>query len=403
MTAAEHTCNPIDRLPVFVATALLSGLGALMYEISSEYSYMVGKTYSFGEGRQGDMMAAFFTGYSLIAVSMVFWVRKVDWRLISALSTLAGLLGFALTAVSGDYYLIMACMFIAGTGLGAGYALSLTIFGDSSNPARAFGIKFFFDVMPGFLFNLLLPPLFDKHGLPGVAGSIVLYCVVVLIASALLPQRGSKHPSALAGRVSLKEDGLTLVACFSAFILVLGLMALWNFLAQIGTMKGFSMTALGPMLAIGSGLNAVGALFAVWLGNRFGRVAPVAVTIAINIVMLLVIDASKGFVGFAIGSLVFCFTNNYTTAYTIALISDIDVHGRLMPFVTACFAAGAIFGPMFAGHLLESQGLSVMLILPALCWVAAWSSFGWCHHTALKRKVFAHDAHAPVVGQDTHP
>jgi MFS family permease len=91
---------------------------------------------------------------------------------------------------------------------------------------------------------------------------------------------------------------------------------------------------------------------------------------------------------YATGALTFCLTNNYTTAYTIALIADIDRRGRLIPFASACFSAGAIFGPLLSGHLLETYGLWTMLILPAVAWIAAWTSFGWCHHMAVKRRAF---------------
>ena len=123
--------NPVDRLPVFIAAVLLSGLGALMYEISSQFSYMLGTTYGFGEGSQGDFLASFFAGYSLIAITMVFWVRQVDWRVIAAAFSLAGGGGFAAMLIMKQYLLLVAAMFIAGCGLGACYALSLTIFGDT--------------------------------------------------------------------------------------------------------------------------------------------------------------------------------------------------------------------------------------------------------------------------------
>jgi hypothetical protein len=385
---ASAARNPIDRLPVFVATVLLSGLGALMYEISSEYSYMLGSTYGFGEGKQGDFVAAFFTGYSLIAVTMVFWVRRVDWRVISALSALTALAGFGAMLFFRQYTLILASMFVAGTGMGAGYALSLTIFGDSNDPARAFGLKFFFDVLPGVTFNLVMPSIFQTYGFAGIVRAIVTFCVIVAVVSPLLPARGSKQIAQTTGCISIKQDGLALIACLSSFVLLLGVMALWGFLGQIGAMKGISMKLLGPMLAAGSAVNDVGALLAAWLGNRFGRLAPVAVTISINVLMLVVIGASQGFVAFAIGALVFCFTNNYTTAYTMALIADIDLRGRLIPFASACFSAGAIFGPLISGHLLETYGLTAMLTLPAVAWIAAWMTFGWCHRVARLRHAF---------------
>src|SRR5258708_23557898 len=140
--------SPVDTLPVFVGAVVLSGLGALMYEIASQYSYMFGASYGFNEGTQGDFVAAFFTGFSLIAVTMVFWVRRVDWRLISAFSAAAGALGFASMLVLHHYWFAILGMVIAGAGLGSCDAFSLTLFGDSDNPARAFGIKFFFDVVP---------------------------------------------------------------------------------------------------------------------------------------------------------------------------------------------------------------------------------------------------------------
>jgi MFS family permease len=371
--------NPVDHLPVLVSAVLLSGLGNLMYEISSQFSYMLGKSYGFGEGSQGDFVATFFVGYSLIAVTMVFWVRRVDWRLIAFFSSVATALGFAAHLLVHSYAAILASMFTGGVGMGACYALSLTIFGDSDNPTRAYGVKFFFDVLPGMLFNLFLPSLFAAYGFRGVACSIIGFAGIVAAASVLLPRHGSKDGTKISGGISLRDDGLALLACFSCFVLVLGVMALWAFLGQIGTHKGFPMSSLGAMLALGSALNAGGALVAVAIGNRFGRLAPVAVTIAINIVMLGLIGGTTGFVPFAIGALVFCLTNNYTLAYTMAMVASLDRRGHLIPFASACFSAGAIFGPLLAGHLLESWGLLAMLALPSIAWIAAWVSFAYCY------------------------
>jgi predicted MFS family arabinose efflux permease len=367
--------NPIDRLSVFIGVVLLSGFGDLMYEISSQFSYMLGRSYHYGEGAQGDFIAAFFTGYSLIAVSMVFWVRRVDWRLIAFGSAVAAAVGFSILLTVPAYLPVMACMFVAGVGMGSCYALSLTIFGDSSNPTRAYGVKFFFDVVPGALFNLVFPSLFATYAFHGVIAVIVGFAVLIMATSVLLPRQGTKTGSEVAGGISIKDDGLALVACFSCFVLILGVMALWAFLGQIGVHKGFAMSSLGTMLAVGSALNACGALVAAVVGNRFGQLAPVAVTITLNIGMLVLIGATGGFVPFAIGALVFCLTNNYTLAYTMAMVANIDRRGRLIPFASACFSAGAIFGPALAGHLLESGGVGPMLVLPAVAWLIAWLTF----------------------------
>jgi hypothetical protein len=379
MREAGHTSNPVDRLPVFIGAVILSGIGNLMYEISSQFSYMLGSSYGFSEGNQGDFIAAFFTGYTLIPVTMMFWIRRVDWRAIGFYASVTAAIGFFGLMFARSYLAILQCMFVAGIGMGASYALTLTVFGDSENPARGYGIKFFFDVVPGAAMNFLLPVIFRSFGFAGVASAVMGYALLGAASSWLLPGKGSKSATALAAPFSWRSERLAIIACFSCFLLIMGVMALWAFLGQIGDYKGFPASSLGSMLALGSLLNASGALLAAWLGNRAGRLAPVAVTLSLNTVMLVVLGASTGFGGFAIGALVFCLTNNFTLAYTMGMVASVDRHGRLVPFTSACFSAGAIFGPLMAGHLLEDYGLGSMLVLPAVAWLAALLAFAYCH------------------------
>jgi hypothetical protein len=383
---ATSSKNPVDHLPVFVGAVLLSGVGNLMYEIASQFSYMMGTTYGYGEGSQGDFTAAFFTGYTLVAVSMVFWIRRVNWRLIALGASLLSGISFLLLILLHGYAEIFCTMFCAGVGLGANYALTLTVFGDSDNPERGYGIKFFFDVLPGMAMNLLMPSIFATQGFRGIAVAMILWCALGAGSAALLPSQGSKRRSQTMARFSLRSEGLALLACLSCFMLLIGVMALWAFLGQIGAYKGFPIKSLGTMLAAGSALNAAGALVAAGLGNRFGRLAPVAVTIAMNIVMLVLIGVTTSFVPYAIGALVFCLTNNYTLAYTMGMVANFDQQGRFVPFASACFSAGAIFGPLLAGHILEQRGLGAMLALPAIAWLAALYAFYICCRLDQRRR-----------------
>jgi hypothetical protein len=390
---SSHSTNPIDHLPVFIGAVLLSGVGNLMYEIASQFSYMMGTAYGYSEGGQGDFTACFFVGYTLIPITMIFWIRRVNWRLIGTTASLVAGAGFlALNFVHG-YLSILAAMFTAGIGLGASYALTLTVFGDSDNPDRGYGIKFFFDVLPGASMNFLIPIIYASFGFHGVSTTMIGWCLLGAGSSLLLPAGGSKSQASINAPFRWREERLALFACFSCFVLLLGVMALWAFLGQIGTYKGFSITTLGPMLALGSVLNASGALIAAGLGQRFGRLAPVVVTIAINIAMLFVLGATTSFAAYATGSLVFCLTNNYTLAYAMGMVASLDKHGRFIPFTSACFSAGAIFGPLIAGHLLERFGLAQMLALPALAWLVSIAVFTYCYRveSSSGRQVFVGD------------
>lgn len=379
LSARMKPLNSVDRLPGFIGGILLSGFGNLLYEVSSQFSYMLGKTYGFAEGGQGDFVASFFAGYTIVAITMVFWIRRVDWRLIAFGSALAAGIGFASLLEYHTYISIMVAMFIAGIGMGACYALSLTVFAESTHPTRAFGLKFFFDVVPGAGFNLFMPSLFAKHGFAGVSVSILCFAALIMATSVLLPSQGKKADVHVASGISIKEDGPALWGCFSSFALVLGVMSLLSFLGQVGVHKGFGMSPIGSLLAVGDGLNASGALIAVAVGTRFGSYAPVWSTLLTNIAMLFVIGGTAGFVPFAIGALVFCLTNNFTLTYTMAMIGNLDRRGHLAPFASACFSAGAIFGPLLAGHLLEIGGIGLMLTLPATAWIAAWLSYAHCY------------------------
>jgi predicted MFS family arabinose efflux permease len=377
----RRSTNPVDHLRVFIGAVLLSGVGNLMYEIASQFSFMMGTAYGYSEGSQGDFTACFFVGYTLIPITMIFWIRRVNWRSIGTTASLFAGVGFLTLNFVHSYAGILVAMFTAGIGLGASYALTLTVFGDSDDPDRGYGIKFFFDVLPGAAMNLLVPIIYKSFGFHGVSTAMVGWCLLGAGSSLLLPARGAKSQTSINAPFHWGEERLAILACFGCFVLLLGVMALWAFLGQIGTYKGFSITTLGPMLAVGSVLNASGALIAAGLGQRFGRLAPVVVTIAINIVMLWLLGSTTSFAAYATGSLIFCLTNNYTLAYAMGIVASLDRHGRFIPFTSACFSTGAIFGPLFAGHLLERFGLAQMLLLPALAWLCALAVFTYCYRT----------------------
>jgi MFS transporter, DHA1 family, inner membrane transport protein len=362
--------NTIDRIHVFLAGGILSGFAAVMWEISSQFSYMLGLTQGFGESAQGDFLAAFFTGFTLISVSMVFWIRRFNWRVVGLVGCSVALTSFLALQFVHSYWGIVATLLVAGLGMGSNYTLSLTLFSDSSQVDRAFGFKFFCDVVPGIVMNFFLPAMFAFGGIAAVLWALAGCNGISGIASAFLPQHGARATSAVVN--PLKKPGVTLpiLACLACFIQIVGVMALWSFLGQIGASKGFPISTLGKMFSTGSALGGVGALVATWIGNRLGRITPVVTTIAANLVVLFVLGSTSHFAPFLVGCLVFFVTNNFTSVYVLSSVTAVDKGGAFVPFAAACFCAGSIVGPFLAGRLLERQGLSAMLMLPAVMWGA---------------------------------
>jgi len=79
MNSAVSNKHPIDRISVYIAVGLLSGVGVL---ISTTLPMVIGAmagSFAFSESQLGDIIAAFNLTFTLIAIASLFFVSRIIW------------------------------------------------------------------------------------------------------------------------------------------------------------------------------------------------------------------------------------------------------------------------------------------------------------------------------------
>jgi len=381
MNSAVSNKHPIDRISVYIAVGLLSGVGVL---ISTTLPMVIGAmagSFAFSESQLGDIIAAFNLTFTLIAIASLFFVRRINWKYAAFLGSGITVAGFVAVTLTDDYYPLMMLFGILGIGVGGLYALGMVVMGDSENPDRAFGIKLGLEAVPSTLLLFTLPVLvIPIYGFTGMAYAMAVTCLAIGLLSGLLPSRGVKSGTSLSPSLaqvdknvsavsesSLVPLALSLLALAAGIIFFSGITATWAFLELMGTNKGLPADKVGVALAVGMITSGIGGFVAAWLGTRIGRNLPLIAMVIVNIVSLLLIWQSTSLMPFSLGVALFTSCVNYGLAYFFGLSAEVDFSGRFVVLSATTFSLGGVFGPALGGRLMEWQGFEAVLSFSAIC------------------------------------
>lgn len=371
----RDSANPVDRVSVYIAAGLVSGCGALMFNVMPVFVGAMAESFSYGEARLGDLVAVFNVGFTVSALSALLWVRAFDWRVLSVVGVLLSALSLAAMTWLDDGAMLAALMGSTGLGMGALYALVLAVLGDSSNPDRAFGIKLGLETLPGAVLLYLLPALIvPVYGFAGVAAGMAIVVIALGMSSWLLPRSGVKTEDAgqrAAKPFSLSSTALPIVGLLSSLLFFTGIAATWAFLELLANTRDLPAESVGTTLGIAFVICGIGGFAAAAIGDRFGSAPPMIGIVVINIAGLWFLGDFETIAGYAAGSCLFLFSVNFALAYTFGLTAQVDESGRLVALSAACLSVGAIVGPAIAGRVIASTGYAAVLTFSAACSVAS--------------------------------
>jgi len=376
---APITPNPIDKVSVYIAAGLISGCGALMFNVMPVFVGAMADTFQFRESELGDIIAGFNAGFTLIAITALFWIRKLSWRL----AAIAGAALSAAALVTMSYfsrYLELAILtFVVGLGMGALYALVMAVLGDSDTPDKAFGLKLGLETLPGAILLFLLPVVIvPSFGFQGVVVCMAATIVMLGMASFYIPVRGVKSFKSVTSFRD-KQLWLNFLSLGASLVFFSGIAASWAFLERMGDIRNLPRDQVGVILAIAFLVCGLGGFVAATTAGRYGKVVPMLTIITVNCAGLWILSGFSTPLEYALGCCLFLFSVNFTLAYTFGMTAEVNRGGRMVVLSSAVLSIGAVIGPATAGRLIESNGYSAMLVFSAGCSVIALVMYMFTH------------------------
>jgi len=279
---------------------------------------------------------------------------------------------------------------LRGLGGGAGglaVSQATAAMGQTRNPERSFGLFLALQTMVAVVCVYTMPVLISAYGFHAAYGVLMGFSTLALIMIyAKLPSSGSTEIQiALPGNAPadwLRCAGvLASILCF-----FVGVGVLWTFLALLGQGVGLSPGQIALILSISKVVAFVASFLPGIIGNRFGRIAPILVSVAVLTGATQVYGVSHGFTGFVIATALFSLGWYVIYPFQLGALGQVDRDGRPMLAAAALTGAGLGIGPALT--VLGPGGAAGIYLIATLAFLAA----GLFAVAALMRAPFASPA-----------
>jgi len=353
----------IDPRAVIAAVAL-SVIGAAGFLIMPVVLGAAVTEFGLSEREVGLLAALLMTGSALSAVSALFWVRVLDWRLAARMALLLQGLGLAAVTQAQGFIAAGLAFLCISLGGGAVYSLVLTVLSDHHQADRVFGYSITAQVAFQVAGLLLLSQFTAPGGFDRLMWDLLALVAIGLVMTAWLPRRGVV--GAVVSITGILRQGRAALALLGCLFFFFNVGCIWAYVERIGALAGFGAHALGNGMALGVSVGMAGSLSASWQGNRFGRVWPLALGAAGTVLAVSFLLPVMSLAIFVLALALYNFVWNYSLAYQYAVVAAADKSGRCVAVAPAFHAAGGAMGPAVAALLVVPGNFLAVNVLAAV-------------------------------------
>ncbi|MEM1089418.1 MAG: hypothetical protein AAGI67_03460, partial [Pseudomonadota bacterium] len=221
---------------------------------------------------------------------------------------------------------------------------------------------------------LLFPRLVASAGIDGMLGVFVLLEAIGLVLVLFLPRSGTARTAATDGSASLLKPAL-LLALGGCLFFFFNVGVVWTYVERMAVLAGFTGSQIGNSLAVGVATGIPGALCAAWLGERFGRLGPLALAAIGTLVALWLLDSRMSMTAYVTAMVIYNFAWNFSLTFQYSAVNAVDDTGRGVAASPAFHGLGAAIGPGIAAMLVTETSLAAVNWLAGLAVVASFLLF----------------------------
>ena len=358
-TVSKHINNNQEIAPGDVlSAAILSGIAVIMFNAMPLYVGVVAEGLSLSNQEVGLLASSYFLGHTLAALSVLLWIRRVNWRRVAMMTSALVAAGFFIAAQAHAYWLISGVLFCSGLAGGVLYVTAMTSLGSSRDSERSYGwgsvCQVGFGALVLFSFPVWVIPLWGHQGV--TIGFAALFCIGVLF-SRWLPEADRKQRTETAWRWGTVMRPLASLTAL--FLFFTGTAGVWAFIERYGASANFSPHFIGTSLSIAMVSGGVGSLVPATIGSRYGRIKPMCIAglVMLAVIWLVGLVSSQWVYGVGLAVYQFCWT--VVLVYLWADIAANDATGHFTPLTPAAMGVGAVVGPGLAGWLTSENYFSL--------------------------------------------
>jgi len=141
--------------------------------------------------------------------------------------------------------------------------------------------------------------------------------------------------------------------------------ALYAYMERIGNAAGLSAQFIGFTLGLANLTGFAGASLVAWLGTRFGRLLPLVLSTAIQLICLWALSGIISSSGYLIAIGVISLAWNIVNPIQIGILAGVEPSGRALALASTVIGVGLAAGPALGAAVLHGNDYSRVLVLVA--------------------------------------
>jgi predicted MFS family arabinose efflux permease len=366
-SAVNHA---VDRPRALAAAVLLTGIGALGFNVLPLLIGAAADVFGSDERRLGILGSVFISGKTLMYIALIILARRVNWRITCGVLCVAQIFAFLATTKVYGFTPVAISLFVGGFCLGGLFGLGSISIADTRSPDRNFGWATLAQVLMGAVLTYFLSKaVIPVWGYNGIMISLAASGIVgLLLAQGMAPRgvTGMDRSGMDRSGISSGSKIIPIAGLFGLVLFYFGVGAIWSFLERIAIGTGLTREFLGTVVSGSLVAGGISCLVPVILADRMGRRLPIVLS-AFGLCMTIAIftfNLTEG--SFLAVAMIFNSLWTIMAIYAIAVISVKDPTGWYVVAIPAALGLGQAIGPLVGGFAYASFGVTGLCILSAV-------------------------------------
>jgi predicted MFS family arabinose efflux permease len=315
----------------------------------------------FTNQQAGFVSSANLYGAAIGALTAVFLIKRISWRVWSYTLLISLLVIDATCIFIQDPTLMVIVRFIHGLTGGLLVGIGFGIISRTTEADKTFGYLLFIQWGLGGLGLLYLPELVPSFGTAALFVSLMAFTVVSLLMMPFIPHyKVEKNQSAQHSQAKLNKT-LLLLNLFAIFLFQAANMGLFAYIIGLGQARGLSIEFMSPALASASWFALIGPFLVIIIGTKYGRTIPLVMSILITALCSWLLHYSESTQVYLIANIIIGVTWAFALPYMFGICSELDKAGQLAAMGGFASKVGLATGPMVGALILTGEQYDLVI------------------------------------------
>jgi len=308
-------------------------------------------------------------GAALGALTAVFIVKRVPWKLVSRCLLLGLVTADILSIFVRNPELLTALRFVHGCVGGMLVGVGFAVISRTEQADRTFGYLLTVQFGLGGLGLMYLPSLVPEYGTAALFMALIAFSTVTFLMLPFLSDYPARIHSAThhssANGVNRK---MLVLALLATFLFQAANMGVYAYIIGMGRSAGLEMDFISSTLGVAAWIAIAGSVLVILISTRYGRLFPVTLTMILTVAGTWILHYSEVKSMYWLANVGVGITWAFIISYLLGMCSDFDQTGQTAALGGFASKMGLASGPFVAALVVgeDNYGLLINLAIIAL-------------------------------------